>query len=55
MVKARLIKRNVYTPRGKLDKPTYDIYVGKQLRTPAVSKRMGLKIVKKLNNCGKKR
>ena len=49
MKKARLVKRKVFTPMGKPDKHTYDVKVGKRVRTRAVSYNRGRAIVKQLN------
>jgi hypothetical protein len=49
----RLHKRKVFTPRGKLDKPTYDIKLGTNTVTRAVSFKRGQKIIKKLNRTTK--
>ena len=46
---ARLRKRKVSTPRGKPDKPTYDIIVGNEVRGRAVGYDRGKSIVNKIN------
>ena len=47
--KFRLVKRKVYTPMGKLNGFTYDLYEGKKIRTRAISHKLGMLFVKKLN------
>lgn len=47
--KYKLVKRKVFTPMGKPDKPVYDIMKGKKVYTPAISYRLGRKFVAKLN------
>ena len=49
MTKAHLKKRKLYTPIGKPDEYTYDLYVDKKCRTRGMSYDMGMKHVKKLN------
>ncbi len=49
MVRARLVRRKVYTPMGKPDGHTYDLYVGKKCRTRAMGYRVGRSYVRKLN------
>ena len=49
MGKAWLKKRKVKTPMGKFDGYTYDLYVGKTCRTRSMTRKMGMKWVKKLN------
>ena len=47
--KARLVKRKVYTPMGKPDGYTYDLYVGKKVRTRAMGYKIGMYYVRKIN------
>ena len=49
MVTAMLVKRKVFTPMGKKDTPTYDLWVGNELRASSIGLGLGKKYVKKLN------
>jgi len=49
MAHARLVKRKIYTPMGKPDGYTYDLYVGKRVRTRSMGYKIGQRYVRKLN------